>query len=1550
MNKLEDVLVSPLVPADLMKKLLDYVLEQAKIVDPTAFKLAGQNGFQKSSSDLRGLPGVDLDVQEDGDHVWLKVARLDAHPPPALSALALLGASKPSRPPILVNAAPNGPRPCIDETAFQRLVALLPQVEPERMVEQEHFVAANRLKLVTALENYTPLWEAWAEGEKPRRRTISLYGDLFTLKHQLEAEETAKPQELVWGLGVSAWKLVFAERLKTSVIDFQYPLITQAMEIGMDERTLALEVRPRSVGPQFSFDAFAACRLMSAPEVEKAAREALIKSADRSVSPFDSGSFEHLLKLIAGNLHDKGRYEQDFEGFPKPTEDLLVTDAWVLLSRPKSVNFLQEDIERLKARLSPENPIPMGPLALVTPPSDETSVPSPFAFRGLSGTSGGHVGSGEVKELFFPLPYNHEQVTIVEQLERSAGVAVQGPPGTGKTHTIANIVCHYLATGRKVLVTSKGEQALEVLQSKIPEVVRPLTVALLSGDREGMRQFQGSIEAIIHNVTQLNPEVVREQIRDEHSGIDRAHSELATIDRRVENIAMAQLSDIEVDGVGMRAQKMAELVISGAQKYDWFNDVLSLDPVHAPPIDAALASQTREARRRLGKDLCYAFARIPSSANMLSAEQISQLHEALIALRVIDAAEADGSLLALRAMTPDVLEDARRLLNTVEVAWHLARELEESGEPWIRDLRKKCGQATFASERAAFEALFSDIDKLVAARAELLKAPIGVSEPALASAKVREAVHRAAETGKPFGLMSFGGGDVKELVASIRVSGLAPSSIEHWKHVRRYLVLHEEILSFGVRWNHVADLLSLPSLNGGVIALRQIEVVTTVARKVHALATIYDRHTSELGERVFARPPTAQLLGTASQLGEVQQHLRSHLTRVDLAKAAITLVTLQERLAGTTGAVADSLRAFVERDLGNIDMSVERVTARYAELAGEVRRIESMAHDLALVNDVADRLEQAGAANLSARVRTQPVDAAGEDLALPVRWREAWTWSRLRAHLESIESREELRTLAARRRDLEAGLARLYENVVSKSAWLSTKLTASPKVLAALGKYSTAMRRIGQGTGPNATRYRRDAQAAMMEAQGAIPCWVMSHSKVSETLPAHLGSFDLVIVDEASQSDLWALPAVLRGKKILVVGDDKQVSPDGGFISSVRIQELRDRFLREQPYAAVLTPEMSLYDIASAVFAANKVMLREHFRCVPSIIGYSNTFYDHQIQPLRIPKASERIDPPLVDIFVPGGTRGVKAENMMEAECIVEEIAAILKNPQLAGRTIGVVSMLGLEQAKRIDSMVRQRIDAKELMRRKFDVGDARLFQGSERDIMFLSMVVGQGAKAVSGNSFEQRFNVAASRARDRMYLVRSVQMADLSHLDLRRGLLSHFSKPEGGSYTETEKKSLIDLCESGFEKQVYTELYSRGYRVVPQVKAGAFRIDMVVEGADDARLAIECDGDEFHGPDRWQADMGRQRVLERAGWTFWRCFASAWSLEREAIVDELIEKLGAMGIEPLGTLERMPSLVEYREWRQPEAEATEQDASAVAVEEAIAAMTSSTHEILDAV
>ena len=71
-------------------------------------------------------------------------------------------------------------------------------------------------------------------------------------------------------------------------------------------------------------------------------------------------------------------------------------------------------------------------------------------------------------------PSNAEQADVVRRLESNTGVLVQGPPGTGKSHTIGNIVGHYLAHGRSVLVTSHTSKALDVLREHIVPALRPL--------------------------------------------------------------------------------------------------------------------------------------------------------------------------------------------------------------------------------------------------------------------------------------------------------------------------------------------------------------------------------------------------------------------------------------------------------------------------------------------------------------------------------------------------------------------------------------------------------------------------------------------------------------------------------------------------------------------------------------------------------------------------------------------------------------------------------------------------------------------------------------------------------------------------------------------------------------------------------------------------------------------------------------------------------------------------------------------------------------------
>jgi len=329
-------------------------------------------------------------------------------------------------------------------------------------------------------------------------------------------------------------------------------------------------------------------------------------------------------------------------------------------------------------------------------------------------------------------------------------------------------------------------------------------------------------------------------------------------------------------------------------------------------------------------------------------------------------------------------------------------------------------------------------------------------------------------------------------------------------------------------------------------------------------------------------------------------------------------------------------------------------------------------------------------------------------------------------------------------------------------------------------------------------------------------------------------------------------------------------------------------------------------------------MLREHFRCVAPIIEYSKReFYNHELKPLRIPTSQERIDPPLVDVFIEDGYRNGNL-NRPEAQFIVREIEKLVADPAMAKRTIGVVSLLADDQAAHIFERLTHDIGPEMMERHRIACGDARTFQGKERDIMFLSLVTANNERTIPLTTamFAQRFNVAASRARDRMYLVRSVELNDLSPADtFRRSLLTHFTAPF--LQDEEEVVDLRQRCESEFEREVFDELTQRGFRVLPQVRASHYRIDLVVEGNGNARLAIECDGDKFHGPDKWAEDQHRQRVLERAGWVFWRCFASTYVRRKKVVLDDLLKTLAARGIEPIAA-EGAPRSVhtELRTWR----------------------------------
>src|SRR5207249_810621 len=258
----------------------------------------------------------------------------------------------------------------------------------------------------------------------------------------------------------------------------------------------------------------------------------------------------------------------------------------------------------------------------------------------------------------------------------------------------------------------------------------------------------------------------------------------------------------------------------------------------------------------------------------------------------------------------------------------------------------------------------------------------------------------------------------------------------------------------------------------------------------------------------------------------------------------------------------------------------------------------------------------------------------------------------------------------------------------------------------------------------------REARHLLGLARTAVPVWIIPLSRVYEHFNPQNSKFDVVIIDEASQSDVTALAALYLGREHVVVGDDKQVTPDAVAQRLDEVQRLIDTELQEIPNRILYDGQTSIYDLAQTAFGG-VVALREHFRCVPEIIQFSNHHsYNNAIRPLREPFSS-----PVRPALIPHRVQGFRSEagkaNEVEAEEIAALVAACLADPDYelndSGQptTFGVISLLGEEQALLIENILRRHLAPDIFARHRLLCGNAAQFQGDERDVMFLSMVDG---------------------------------------------------------------------------------------------------------------------------------------------------------------------------------------------------------------------------------
>lgn len=1319
------------------------------------------------------------------------------------------------------------------------------------------------------------------------RQSIKLYDQFFAWQSNIALGGSVDSNEAVAGFGMVNWNLPSGKK-------YSYPLVTIPLEMDIDDHG-AIYVGPKDVRPQVEMDA-----ILGEDDIQNSAivRDNLKTTSNdgRFLDIFDAESYGDLARYFVASIDSRGKVSQSLN-IGEFDEGALVVPEVILFTRPRTSNVLHDDIDALKSSLNDDDTVvPEQPCSLVTELSDERKDRSGVLYRGRSGSQGEGV---IVRDLYFPLPYNGEQVTIVKNLDTDSGVVVQGPPGTGKTHTIANIICHYLALGKKILVTAQQPHVLKTLHEKIPEELRHLVISRIGNSQESKRQLEANIDHIIQNLSQLNEFDVQREIDGLVIAIDRTHSDMADADREIFNFAQHHYKDIAIGETKRTPIALAQYVLDGKGLYDWFPDSdISIEVQGDFPLSKSAMTALIQARKDLGASLHhFKDGEIPDPALLLSPSEIRSLQSDMVTIRDYknEVAKLDyevdkkADVEALKALESQLKQYQNELCRIYEISHY--------DNSMVAQLIVKP-----TMEFEVFNDFIKENAGLLEYRKELLVNPLTINMSIPLHETVIKAIERGAKGGKPFSWYhSKPSGSALEQFQSITVSGHAPQSQAEWQVIQNYLDKDKQMVSFVARWNKLAETIGLIPLPDMGSLETKLRIAQGIIDWLQSFKDVYQHRgvgVKREAEALFSKQPNvsfAWLDDITKLLKFIEGNNRVRELDQAIDKLHKQKAFLQENKFYKSDFLLEQINKLEKGDLSDVVVNNCITTTNYIaslfKLKGSYRMV--LEANQAFVN--------AGAFNLAHAILNEACDDLLEDPVIKPDMVEAWNWKRASDYINAISNTNELEALIQKRKNLEKLLSANYEKIAAKKTWLALKQNASEKTLVALNRYKIAVQKIGKGTGKNAPRYRKDAQEALMQVSQSIPCWIMSHYQVSETMPAEVGMFDLVIVDEASQSSIDAIPVLLRAKKLLVVGDNKQVSPSNVGLSAEQINVLRNKYLFGQPHKEFLTPDMSLYDMASSIYESS-VMLLEHFRCHPEIISYSNkNFYAGRIKPMRISKKSEQLSPALVPIYVEDGARESKSNkhiNRKEAEAIIAEMRNVFEDPKCQGKSLGCISLLGSAQAEYIQSLALDTFGVEALTKVKFACGEASSFQGAERDIIFLSMVADpMNCSPLSSTAHEQRLNVAASRARERMYLVSSVKSEHLSSKDLRVALLAHFyDKPQIEEYENSVK---IELCESEFEKDVFTALVNKGYKVTPQVKVGSYRIDMVVESTGDSRLAVECDGDSFHGPDVWTQDMIRQRDLERAGWSFWRCFASSWYMDTEKMIESLESTLHKMGIYP---------------------------------------------------
>jgi hypothetical protein len=1322
---------------------------------------------------------------------------------------------------------------------------------------------------VEAFEDWLGDRKKWEESEIHVHDALNVFNEYFDLWSKLRRE--SEKFQLFVADGMFCWES------PDGVI--HHPLLIQKVQLEFDSRAPEFVIRDAFDQPTLQT---AILRFLGIDGKHISHFQDMVSKSH--IHPLGGQGTSDFLKELVQGLWSDGLYFESPEDVETTQSPYIYRQPLIYLGRANQGFF--DALERYIQHLHQTDFIPESLVRIV-------GIDTGRSFKQKDHDS-------KSSEVLLTKAANPEQERVIRQLDETGAVSVQGPPGTGKSHTIANLIGHLLAQNKSILVASHASKALRVVRELVVPPLQPLCVSLLDFDEESSKQLEESVTGIVDYLSRTSTKKINAEIEKLEEKREKLKSRFDEIKEDLFNALANEYRELELSGgVKVTPAQAAQQIRRDEEQYAWLPGPIEHQP-DFPLNDEDMKSLYDINSRLSDEDMEILESTLPDPTPVPEPDKFREVFDAISSLEQENLKKGQG----LWQHDDQSAEQLRLLLDKVTQAIAIV----DPETPWVME----CIDAgrRHSEEKKSWQVLINLVEKQCAeipAKEELVLS-VG---PKIKSEKSNEEIIRICkeicahlEKGKGLKkLTKMFKPEWKEVIASCQVDDGKAGKVEHFQAIINHLEINTLREELRRRWDRQMEPLGCP--DSKKLGHRPEKTARQYIEKMKLAITWFDEIWN----------PCETL---SEELGLDWKHL---LKKAPVSSSSFSdIIRLKEVVTGELEPVIETRIKFIElKDLNEIKQKwydyfhgLPKKEASYVltkVFRGAVKKgnYDHYLQAWQRLNELVDlkpdyekrqvllsQLEPI-APNWAAAIAgwQSPHDQGNA----PGDIQSAWTHRYLDQALTKILTAD----FDALQNKLDAVNDKLQDvtgQYIEKKSWRAQLERTGLKQQQALNGWLALHKKMGRGTGKQVGKLKEEARKTLLECRQAVPVWIMPISRVLESFDLTTTNFDILIVDEASQSDIRALSVFALARDVVVVGDHEQVSPYAVGLQTEKIQELIDEMLDEIPNKQLYDGKTSIYDLARQSFGGT-IRLLEHFRCVPDIIQFSNHLcYNNEILPLRDPSASS-LFPHLVAHHVPNATAHNKI-NHHEAQEIASLILAMCRMPEYEDLTMGVISMVGTDQAVVIDGILRRRLTVSEYKKRRVLCGNASQFQGDERDVILLSMVDSPAGKPLNLRQRDEAkkvFNVAASRACNQMWVVHSLKPdRDLKPGDLRYKLLKHAQDPNGLRKKVVAKE---DVFKSDLQRSVFTELQSQGYQALLNLEVGMRTIDIVAQGEDRQRLAIQCDGECIKTEEELRLEMEYYMTLRRLNWGIFHIRSTEYYTDPDKTFKRLLGRLSQAGITP---------------------------------------------------